>query len=264
MRSGALLVALVVGASAFAADDPKARATFAAAERAFAQDDYPLALEQFRAAMALAPHDAVRFNIAVCLERLGRFRAALREYELAAQSVQLDGVARAKARDNASRVKARLGTLDVTDLDGEVYLDDELLCRAPCQALVDPGTVTVELRRGEARAKATVAIERQAVRAVTVAVPVKAAAPAAAAKVGVGPLTWIGAGVLAVGAGLFAGFGLRAQSLHQQYLLGPTVALRNEGMLARDVANGSLGGVGLGAVVVVLDLAWLAQRPSQP
>ena len=81
----------VAGAKSGVADAAKeARDAFANGEQAFAADDYELALHHFRTAMELAPHDAVRFNLAVCFERLGRFREAVEEYAAAARSPQLD------------------------------------------------------------------------------------------------------------------------------------------------------------------------------
>ena len=98
----------VAGAKSGVADAAKeARDAFANGEQAFAADDYELGLHHFRTAMELAPHDAVRFNLAVCFERLGRFREAVEEYAAAARSPQLDR-AQACAREPTSL--ERLGT----------------------------------------------------------------------------------------------------------------------------------------------------------
>jgi hypothetical protein len=70
---------------------------FAAGEAAFAAGETEVALAHFRRALVLAPHDAVRFNLAICLERLGHAEEALREYEIVAASADVDDDTRSRA-----------------------------------------------------------------------------------------------------------------------------------------------------------------------
>src|SRR5262245_44542695 len=96
-RATSILVAalLLVGGplqAAPGADDPaqsareSARRAFADGERAFAGGEYEGALEHFRQAWQTLPHVQVQFNIAACLERLGRFDEAARAYDEVAGS----------------------------------------------------------------------------------------------------------------------------------------------------------------------------------
>jgi hypothetical protein len=246
-------------------DERSARQAFSDGERAFADDDYELALGRFRRAMELAPHDAVRFNVAVCLERLGRFRDAYLEYQAAAGSAQLDAPSRARAKEQQARVRERLSLVVVeAPVGAEVALDGVLVGMVPCEILVDPKAHVVELRRGAATVRTAFEAGRGETRRLSLAFPLESPpVPAATARrVGVGPLTWIGAlgGVLGLGA--FTGFGLRAKGLHDAYVQAPTALTRDEGIFMRDVANVSLAVGLLGALLAAVDLAWLAQRPA--
>src|SRR5262245_28534220 len=114
MRWALALVLVASSASAQPAGvRERAGAAFADAERAFNEADYPEALRLFRDAFTTLPDDRVRFNIAVCLERLGRFREAGIEYDAAATSSTLDPNVRERARVEAERVRGRLGKLVV-------------------------------------------------------------------------------------------------------------------------------------------------------
>jgi hypothetical protein len=267
----ALVAWLGLAGVAVAEDGATARAAFTQGERAFLEDDYGLALERFRRAMELEPHDAVRFNVAVCLERLGRFREAYLEYEAAASSPQLDSASLARAREQAARVRERLGRVLVDEPRGaEVFLDGSSIGVVPCEALVDPKAHELELRDGARRVRASIELGRSETKRVRLGFPAAspaaslAASPAPVAlrrRVGPGPLTWVGAVTSVAGLASFIGFGLRASALHERYLASPTASTRDEGLLVRDIANVSLV-VGLvGALLLTVDLAWLAQRP---
>lgn len=269
-RFGALALVVWLGLAgvAVAEDGATARAAFTQGERAFLEDDYGLALERFRRAMELEPHDAVRFNVAVCLERLGRFREAYLEYEAAASSPQLDSASLARAREQAARVRERLGRVLVEEpLGAEVFLDGSSIGVVPCEALVDPKVHELELRDGARRVRASIEIGRSETKRVRLGFPL--ASPAASLapvalqrRVGPGPLTWVGAVASVAGLASFIGFGLRASALHESYLTSPTASTRDQGLVMRDTANVSLA-VGLvGALLLTVDLAWLAQRPA--
>lgn len=274
-----VLLSLVLSAVALADAATDAKLAFKAGEEAFARDDNVLALEQFRRALTLAPHDVVRFNIAVCLERLGRFREAWLEYELASKSSQLDARARKRAVDQGKRVRERLGTLSITDPAGEARLDGVTACTVPCEVLVDPGDHELFLDAPEGNgATVPVKVERQqktVVRiglvtkpppppvleppppAVIVTKPVSAPVPEKPSW-RPGALTYVGGGLALVGAGLFTWFGLTAVASHERYLMMPSEELRQSGTLQRDLANGALIGGGVGLVLALLDLLWLS------
>ena len=256
-----LLVAwLSVASQAAGADEgASARAAFAEGERAFREDDYGLALERFRRAMELAPHDAVRFNVAVCLERLGRFREAHLEYETAARSKELDAVSRERAREQAARVRERLGRVLVEEPSGaEVFVDGSSAGVVPCEVLVDPRLHDLEVREATRSVRATFEVGRGETKRIRLGLP----SELPSRRAGAGPLTWVGGATGLVGFAAFIGFGLRATTLHESYLMAPTVPTRDEGILMRDIANVSLVVGIVGALLTTLDLVWLAQRPA--
>ncbi|AKF04107.1 tetratricopeptide repeat protein [Sandaracinus amylolyticus] len=211
MRSLAAILALfvvLVAMPALAQDDEATRAAareaFRAGEAAFIEEDDARALTLFRRAFELAPHDAVRFNIAVCLERLGRPEEALQEYEAAAISTQLDEAARARARSQADALRARIVAARVPP---------------PVPPLPPPRE------------------------------PEPTLAP--------GWLTWTGGALAVLGAAGIIGFSIRTSDLEAAYVAQPTVATRDEGLLMAGLAYTSIGVTALGALLVVLDLAWL-------
>lgn len=273
-------LSVVLSAVALADAATDAKLAFKAGEEAFARDDNVLALEQFRRALTLAPHDVVRFNIAVCLERLGRFREAWLEYELASKSPQLDARAKKRAVDQGRRVKERLGTLSITDPAGQARLDGVMACTVPCEVLVDPGEHELFLDAPEGNgATVPVKIERQQKTVVRIGLVAKpppppvlepTPAPVVVTKPSLPPpapekpswrpgaLTYVGGGLALVGAGLFTWFGLTAVASHERYLMMPSEELRQSGTLQRDLANGALIGGGVGLVLALLDLLWLS------
>lgn len=80
------------------ANREKASAVFNEAEAAFSDGAYDLALKKFEAAQALAFSPVVDFNIAVCLERLGRALEAAQQYQRVADDVQVPANVRERAR----------------------------------------------------------------------------------------------------------------------------------------------------------------------
>jgi hypothetical protein len=254
-----LVLALATStASAQPADDSRAKAAtaFEAAKRAFEEEDYPQALQLFRAAVAAVPDDTVRFNIAVCLERLGRFREAALEYDAAAQSEKLGDDVRGRARIEAERVRTRLGTLVVDGLPSgaKVSVDGVDLCRLPCTIQVDPGQheIVATAPGGSDRERASID------RATTTRVTISALPPPQ--RRGLGMLTWVGAGGVVLGAAGTVGFGLRARTLHDDYVEDPRVETRDKGVLARNLANVSLAVGVVGVVAIALDVAVFARR----
>jgi hypothetical protein len=270
----AMLAPATAGAQS-ASDRGAARAEFAQGERAFEDNDNEVALAHFRRAFELAPSDVVRFNIGVCLERLGRHREAVAEYEAAAASTELDAEAREQAERDAARARARLGILVV---DGEpqgasVLVDGEELCTLPCEVGVDPGSHEVVVRDGDRRSEHRARVARGGRTRVTAELPQEqarapeqpvSAAPAPSAPAtetrGPGVLTWIGIGVAVVGGAGIAYFGLRTEALRDDYFDTPTRETRDDGLLMRTLTNVSIGVTALGAVLVGIDLLFLAPR----
>jgi hypothetical protein len=258
MRSLLVLALATAAASAQPAADSRTKAAtaFEAAKRAFEEEDYPQALQLFRAAFAAAPDDTVRFNVAVCLERLGRFREAALEYDAAAQSVTLGADVRGRARTEAERVRTRLGTLVVDGLPGgaKVSVDGVDLCRLPCTIQVDPGKHEIVATAPGGSDREHVSIDRAATTRITIS-----ALPPPERR-GLGLMTWFGASGVALGAAGAVGFGLRARTLHEQYVEDPTIATRDKGVLARNLANASLAVGAVGVVAVLLDVVVLSHR----
>jgi hypothetical protein len=77
-----LTSSLAAHGSALAQDDKaRARSLFAEGVEAFDRGDFENALESFTQAYRLAPHPAVRVNMANCYEQLGRFAEATFNYQ---------------------------------------------------------------------------------------------------------------------------------------------------------------------------------------
>ena len=251
-----------------APDDPTTRAAeaFQRAQAAAAEEDFVSALEAFREAQSLAPHDAVRFNIGLCLERLGRYSEALAEFEHAAASSQLAAEQREDAGTRAERARTRLGRLRVTDPAGaRVSVDGVERCDAPCDIDLDPGRHQVsaegstEARSLVIRAGDQVDLSLMAARQ---APPPPPPSPRPRAGLRVGVLGWVGAGVAVVGAVSTTVFGLRVLSLKDDYLADPTQERLDDGRLAVTLTNVSLVAAVLGAALFVVDVLLL--ESAQP
>lgn len=248
-----------------ASTEARAAAAFEGGKRSFEEDDYTSALASFEEAQSLAPHDVVRFNIALCLERLARFRRAFDEYEHAAASAQLDETTRADATERAARVRARLGTVVI---EGPASATVEVVgvetCTAPCRVLVDPGPYQV--RRTDLPAPARpVTVERGAERSVTFVEEPENGERDRPSRRGsfqlrLGPVGWIGAAAAAVGLVGTIAFGLRAESLHDHYLEHPTRDRYDSGRSAVLVTNLSIGLAVLGAAAFVVDVFVLQRK----
>lgn len=108
------------------ADDEQARARtlFAQGVEGFERGDYEAALAAFEQAYRLAPHPAVRVNMANCFEQLGRFPEAVFNYERFLQ--ESDGSAtreqRAAVSEAIQRLKQRIGHLVVVTSPADAAL----------------------------------------------------------------------------------------------------------------------------------------------
>jgi hypothetical protein len=266
---GSLWLAPVARAQDSAPIDDAA-AAFARGGEAFTAQRYDEALTAFRRAYELAPHDRVRFNMAVCLEELGRFREAAVEFEAAAASHQLDGPTRERARAAAEAARARLATLAFRSTGASVHVevDGEVACATPCEATVDPGEHRVTYRdpRGEhedlVRVEAGGRVDRVLEVAPEPIAPIERDETREPdtddASIDLGPLGLAGIGVATLGTGGIIGFGVRFLDVKAQYERdGCAVAPCDDGELARDLTNVSIGVAAVGAVLVLIDLLFI-------
>lgn len=284
MRASLCATALAVSfliASGHAQAGPRelAKAQFGEGQRAFEREDYTEALRHFRRAFELHEHDAVRFNIGVCLERLSRFREALAQYEAAASSKTLDKKQQKRATTKADAVRAELATLKVTGSPegAEVSVDGEVFCTVPCSAPIDPRKQEVVVRAGELSEVHEVHPRRQEQTVLHVTLVAKSSEPVAAPKRrdvrkddspaaatrGPGFLTWGGLGLVAVGGVGIAVFGPKAKSEHDDFVATGSEDARSAGSTARDLTNVAIGVAVVGAAITAYDLLVLAKKPEQ-
>jgi hypothetical protein len=254
-----------------------AREAFQRGEKAFKSGEYEQALAAFREAFAAVSHDAVRFNIAVCLERLGRFSEAAEQYDAAAKSSLLDQADRARARRSAKTARASLGTvvMESGTPGTPVSVDTVERCRIPCRVALDPGRHQVSIGANPAlsidveRGREHVMVPPRPASPAAAPKPEKSRAPSAERKPvseprGPGFLTWTGGALAVAGTASTLYFGLRAQSLHDDYVREPTEERYDDGTRARLLTNLSLGVLAVGAVLVAVDLFLLAPRERTP
>ncbi len=286
-----LFVSLAIGTMprAFAQDTDAAQHDFAAATSAFDHGRYEEALRLFRSAFDAAPRAAVRFNVAVCLERLGRLREAWLEYRAAVAPGELSSEQLARAQSEAERLHALLATVDVrgSPTGADVRVDGVSVCSLPCSVEIDPGPHTVSAHANGASVERGIRVDRgqrmeleiDAVEPLSGAAasargtgnaiaPVGAREDAGAreepsARRGISWLTWVGVAVAAVGAGGVVGLGLRTAELHDEWLAGGPESVRDEGLTTRAVTNVSLGVALLGAALLAIDLV-LALGDASP
>jgi len=265
------------GLAAAQSPEEGAAQEFAAGEAAFDEGDHETALAHFQHAFAGSPRPAIRFNIAICLEELGRFREAAQEYDQAAIADSLGEELVARARELGRRARAELGFVEV---EGEprgaaVMVDGERLCVLPCRLALDPGPHRLHAVADDARRSAEEAVEVSKGETLQARLVVEAAADAPAetddssvsplpptetVRRGASALTWIGLGVTVVGVAGTIGFGLYTRDLENQYAEAPTEELRDQGVTAQTLTNVSLGVAIVGALLVIIDLVFLARR----
>ncbi len=238
-------------------------AEFDRGERLFAEGKYAEALRAFRKAFELEPHDVIRFNIGVCLERLGQLRDALAEYEVVAKSEEISPKDKDRAAANANAVRAQLGTLLINRPRGtSVKVTEDVSCSAPCNLWIEPGSYDLVID-GVERVSVVVARGQTAVVEPTVA-------PDAAPSATVDPeplerssyqptwLTWVGLGVAAIGIGGTIGFGVRTLDVLDDYEAMPTRQALDDGRLLRGLTNGAIVVASVGAAAMFVDLVFIA------
>jgi hypothetical protein len=256
---------VVLGIVPARADEPavleSAREAFRDAERAYEQGDRERALTLFQLAFQRAPRDAVRFNIAVCLEELGRFAEAKAEYDAAAASTTLDIGERDRAKARSEVITSKLGTLSVesTTARARIAINGSDRCAPPCRIWLDPGDYTVVLSADGRTSSKRALISANQVTSLSLSLdplqdPTLRTPQPLEDDGRAGWLTAVGAISAGVGVGGIIGFGVRADDVHDAYLANPTQTGRDEGLVMRGLANASIAVASVGAVLVVGDL----------
>ncbi|UJR78682.1 PEGA domain-containing protein [Sandaracinus amylolyticus] len=270
----ALLIALVPAVHVAAAQDDEARRTareaYRRGEDAFARGEHTLALAIFRELYERTGHDAVRYNVGVCLEQLGRAREARIEFLAVAESEAVPAETRAQALEAAARVRARLASIEVRGAPegAGVTIDGVRVCALPCDELIDPGTHTIALDVPEGPSE-EIEIAAGATRTIELAVPVVASdeptPPVSSRGSSLGALTVIGASLTAIGTGGVIGFGIYTMDLKSRFDAMPTQALADEGNTMAALTNASIGVLALGGALVLIDVILVVTSgPSEP
>jgi hypothetical protein len=134
-----------------------ARTAFKEGIEAEKEGDYVKALARFQVTAAIKLTPPVRFHLALCQEKLGRWVEALENYEVAAQEAEEKNVAEVKdaAPKLAEKLLARMPRL-IVDITGtrpdEVELDGKIIApvKYASPILVDPGKhVLIARLKGE-------------------------------------------------------------------------------------------------------------------
>lgn len=120
------LLCLLFSASSGAAQENKARARalFGEGVTAFERGDFENALESFTQAYRLAPHPAVRVNMANCYEQLGRYAEATFNYQrfLEESGANVSPEQRADVQTAIERLKQKFGDVLVETRPADVSL----------------------------------------------------------------------------------------------------------------------------------------------
>lgn len=253
---------------------------FARGQRAFDDRDFVSALELFQRAQTLQPHDAVLYNAALSLERLGRYVESVAIYESLAESTELDGPTRQDAAERLTAADARVATLQVSGWIGaRLWVDGESRCVIPCSARVDPGprALRAELDGGEWSDTVEVrASESRSIRVTPRASPAQSPlvdtgegeqAQVPVAEPAIGWLGIVGASTAVIGGAGILGFGLRTNALERDYQ-GSTLpnghpelnTLEDNTRRMSGLANASIGVAAVGVVLLAIDLILRAAR----
>lgn len=221
------MIALVVALQlAFAepALDPAQREAAAEFDRgtaAYETGDFAGALAAFEHAQALAPHDRVRANIAMCLAELGRIDEAIAQLEAALAGAELDDAERTIVRAQIDKLRAQVPP------PAEPTPPPEPQVVEP----VPPPRVELPPDQPPKRARAK---------------------PSA--------LLWTGLPLTALGTAGTIAFGLRTQSNHDAYLAMPEPDTRSRGLRSRALTNASIAVLSLGAALIVADVIRIAVK----
>lgn len=138
MRTTFLILILFSIPATSLADRRTGARLFRQGESHYDDGEYDEALASFQRSLEAFTHPATQFNIALCLEKLGRLREA-DEVLAKVQNGNRRRIAR-KARYARARIAAAVPTLRVDPgNDGATVAVDGESCPAPCERRVDPG-----------------------------------------------------------------------------------------------------------------------------
>ncbi len=307
MRTLPLVLAALVGASlpltASAQESPAfAQQRFTRGTALYDARDYPRALEEFRASIALFGSPNTRLYLGRCLRELGRFDEAVPEFERAVREAAdraLQDPRYRQTRDAAqaelSQMEARVGRLTLTIPDIPASASVRVNGREiPVAALgiaipVMPGALAIVVEapgfEREERS-AEVAVGREATVGIalrrrpepevvaTAVVTTTTTAPPSGPPARRGPpraLGWIGVGVGALGFAGFAGFYAlasgRFDDFGQRCPVTPCSAISqgevDEGRTYQILTNVSLG-VGIAGAAAAITLFAIGRSSSPP
>ncbi|MBI2894836.1 MAG: hypothetical protein HYY06_14875 [Deltaproteobacteria bacterium] len=147
---------VVAGAQPSEEDTAAARVLFEEGRRLASEESWSEAADRFRRALSLRASPAIRYNLAVALEHIGKLVEASEQLRLAAREAPERDPARRPAEQLLASIGPRIGRLTVyveADLAGaEVLLDGRPLAAAlfGVATPVDPGVHVVTVRRGAA------------------------------------------------------------------------------------------------------------------
>ncbi|MEM9189510.1 MAG: tetratricopeptide repeat protein [Myxococcota bacterium] len=246
----------------------EANTEFEAGTAAFQQADYPAALAHFQRAEALRPNAVVRYNIANCLDLLGRYREAHGAYA-ALRTESLDEALASHVRQRLDVVRSRLGAVRVRAPEGaELAVDREVRCEIPCETLETPGRHHLTASLGDREAEHWLEVTAGESTSVALELPPppesepRSPAPVTTPSTGPSPWLWVGLGVAAVGAAGTVGFGVRTLALEREFDEMPSEELQREGRLMGALTTTSMIVLGVGVAVVVL--AWALGGEENP
>lgn len=224
-------------------DKAQARALFGDGVSAFDRGDYAAALQSFQGAYRLAPHPAVRVNMANCFEQLGKYVEAAFNYERFLQESGSDVPPEQRAEVEAAiqRLNGKIGTLFITTEPGDAALsvDGEPTARVPGTGLkLSAGTHTLRATRpGYVASERMLQVDGGAERSISLslypaAIEPEAAPPASEparepvmelqsnearrdSSANLRPVMWVALGsaaVFGVGAAVTGGLAIKAQN----------------------------------------------------
>lgn len=105
------------------------------------------AVSEFQASLDIAVRPSTLYNIARCQERLHRYDAAIRAYELYLRDAPPDDRDRPRAEATIAGLRSFLGTLSIEcNTAAEVWVDGRIVGEAPGQLSLPSGQHTLELR----------------------------------------------------------------------------------------------------------------------
>lgn len=271
--------ALAQGADPGPTDEDKSQAKrlVGEAKDAFTAGDFDTCAKKFSTAFKLAPLPQIQFNLALCYERLDRYRDAALEYEAAAKHKDMPAPMQEKANESLAKMRKSLAKVEIVGTTGKAVVDESISCDLPCSLYLEAGrhvvTYGADERKGfrakrneelvvtlEGGVKET-PIQDRGFRATEGGggneredLTMVSAKGSSGSNSAPGFLTWGGGGLAVAGTAGALVFGLRARSLHDDFQAMPTRALADDGDQMRNLTNLSIGVAVVGASLVVYDL----------